>query len=285
MAFHYKMKKRESKVAPEESEGGESKRAKTCKSDSPPDDLPPNCKKAFYNALWEMGDNLTEGKISKQEFQDFVNFQINFLYENKIFPKELYLRLKVVRFHLDNFSFWYQRDNCLKAIEVLQSMIKNNEKELLKQEDYMGQLRRAKTLPKDIGQDKRIRNDIGLNLYSCEKIETLPESIGDLTNLEKLGLAGCTSLVSLPESIGNLTFLRTLSLYECPSLQTIPESIRNLQSLTILDLTECTSLVSLPDSIGELSSLEQLVMTNCPANMSDELKSKLKTQGCIIIQE
>ena len=283
------MKKRESKVAPEESEGGEWKRVKTCKSDSPPDDkendLPPNCKKAFYNALSEMGDNLTEGQISKQEFQDFVNFQINFLYENKIFPKELYLRLKVVRLHLDNFSFWYQRDNCLKAIEVLQSMIKNNEKELLKQEDYMGQLRRAKTLPKDIGQDKRIGNDIGLNLYSCEKIETLPESIGDLANLEKLGLAGCTSLVSLPESIGNLTFLRTLSLYKCPSLQIIPESIRNLQSLTILDLTECTSLVSLPDSIGELSSLEQLVMTNCPANMPDELKSKLKTQGCIIIQE
>lgn len=49
-----------------------------------------------------------------------------------------------------------------------------------------------------------------LDLSGC-RLTTLPESIGDLTQLKKLDLR-YNQLQSLPESIGNLIQLQTLSL-------------------------------------------------------------------------
>ena len=60
-------------------------------------------------------------------------------------------------------------------------------------------------------------------------LKTLPESIGQLTALEKLQL-NSNELKSLPETIGQLTALRILHLYE-NQLTELPETLKNLTNL------------------------------------------------------
>ena len=47
-------------------------------------------------------------------------------------------------------------------------------------------------------------------------------SIGELTNLEKLNLTDNNRLQTLPESIGNLKSLKELGVYDC-NLTSLPE--------------------------------------------------------------
>ena len=65
----------------------------------------------------------------------------------------------------------------------------------------------------------------------CENLTTLPESMGNLTQLTELGLMGCESLTTLPESIGKLTQLTELDLRGCEKLTMLPESIQQLTKL------------------------------------------------------
>ncbi|MHA1395781.1 MAG: leucine-rich repeat domain-containing protein, partial [Promethearchaeota archaeon] len=93
-----------------------------------------------------------------------------------------------------------------------------------------------------------------LSLYR-KWLTSLPESIGNLTNLEKLYLYK-NQLSSLPESIGNLINLKELWIYN-NQLSSLPESIGNLKNLKELDLKE-NQLSSLPESIGNLKNLKYL---------------------------
>ena len=88
---------------------------------------------------------------------------------------------------------------------------------------------------------------------------SLPESIGDLTNLEKLYISNCNLTGSIPESIGNLSSLKTLSLNRSKLNGSIPESIGNLTELTSLEITYNNQLSgNIPESIGYLTNLEDL---------------------------
>ncbi len=87
-------------------------------------------------------------------------------------------------------------------------------------------------------------------------IHHLPDSIGNLLNLEVLDLAG-TQIQSLPESIGYLENLQVLNLSSCPRLQILPESIGKLKNLRILALAH-SSITRLPESIGGLDKLQVL---------------------------
>ena len=99
-------------------------------------------------------------------------------------------------------------------------------------------------------------------LDACKELEisedyltSLPESIGNLTNLQTLVISG-DSLTSLPESIGNLTNLQTLRIWG-KSLTTLPESIGSLINLQSLGIGG-DSLTTLPESIGNLTNLQKL---------------------------
>ncbi|MHA2365683.1 MAG: leucine-rich repeat domain-containing protein [Candidatus Hodarchaeales archaeon] len=90
-------------------------------------------------------------------------------------------------------------------------------------------------------------------------ITSLPEMIGNLTNLEYLDLSHNT-LTSLPESIGNLPNLGYLDLSDI-SLTSLPETIGNLLNLEFLNLSY-NSLTSLPESIGNLPNLKSLNLSH-----------------------
>jgi hypothetical protein len=47
----------------------------------------------------------------------------------------------------------------------------------------------------------------------CTSLTSLPESLGQLTGLQQLGLMCCSSLTSVPESLGQLTGLQQLDLW------------------------------------------------------------------------
>ncbi|KAG0586578.1 hypothetical protein KC19_2G101200 [Ceratodon purpureus] len=109
-----------------------------------------------------------------------------------------------------------------------------------------------------------------LELRSCDSLKSLPDSIGQLTDLQHLDLYECVELVTLPDAIVGLVSLKTLILDDCESLQQLPEEIGKLTSLETLRICLCRSLSNLPASIGGLKMLKTLdaylgVVENLPA--------------------
>ena len=98
--------------------------------------------------------------------------------------------------------------------------------------------------------------------YHAQKVESLPDSIGDLMFLKEFKLGNCYHLKRLPESFGNLIALEKIVLVFCHVL-TLPESIANLEKLQVLEVLHCHHFSGLPSSIGNLKSLEHLVVRNC----------------------
>jgi leucine-rich repeat protein SHOC2 len=156
--------------------------------------------------------------------------------------------------------------------------------------------------------DRKIERAIANNHYQlslfCDRSATLPDRIGDITNLKMLSLS-LNQLTSLPESIGNLSNLthlyanrgrqhndrydetfspsgRTLTSFrrfmgaDLHGLITLPESIGNLSSLIHLDVAD-NQLITLPNSISKLSNLTYLNISNnqiasLPKNIGDLTK-------------
>ena len=87
-----------------------------------------------------------------------------------------------------------------------------------------------------------------LNLQGCRNLESLPERIRECKALKTL--MWTPKLESLPDSIGDLTSLTELGLSYC-GLVTLSERIGDLTSLTKLNLNSCWNLASLPERIGD----------------------------------
>ncbi len=132
-----------------------------------------------------------------------------------------------------------------------------------------GKLRNLKTL--SIGVDDKI-----------SKFTSLPQEIGQLTNLETLTLIGglegeltsgignlsnlktltidTTNLTALPAEIGNLSTLNTLTI-ERSTLTNLPAEIGNLSALTALTIID-NELTALPTEIGNLTVLKTMNLSN-----------------------
>ena len=98
-----------------------------------------------------------------------------------------------------------------------------------------------------------------LNCYNIGLSGGIPENIGGLTELTKLGLKNNNLSSGIPESIGNLTNLTQLNLADNALSGSIPDTISNLISLTNLVLSNNEFSGSIPNSIGELSVLHTLL--------------------------
>lgn len=101
-----------------------------------------------------------------------------------------------------------------------------------------------------------------LSLRDC-RLTALPESLGNLQNLEWLNITATSSndtlrqaLRTLPVSLGRLRKLKML-VVRSGGLEILPSSLGDLESLTYLAISG-NRLDSLPSSIGKLKKLDQL---------------------------
>ncbi|MFX1532743.1 MAG: TIR domain-containing protein [Promethearchaeota archaeon] len=116
----------------------------------------------------------------------------------------------------------------------------------------------------------------GLGLYN-KRLNSLPESFGQLRNLQILNLRG-NRLDSLPESFGQLTSLQTLNL-RWNDLRSLPETFGNLVNLKKLNLWD-NKLSSLPESFKNLTKLEMLFLGGNPLRSLPESVKELQKRGC-----
>ncbi len=111
--------------------------------------------------------------------------------------------------------------------------------------------KRLTTLPESLGQLTQLQ-ELTLN---GNRLSTLPKSLAQLTQLVRLALVG-NQLSTWPEWLGQLTNLRMLSL-SGNRLSTLPESLVQLTQLRELHLNS-NQLTALPESFGRLKQLQEL---------------------------
>ncbi|XP_016479634.2 TMV resistance protein N-like [Nicotiana tabacum] len=107
----------------------------------------------------------------------------------------------------------------------------------------------------------RLKSLVSLSVSCCLKLESLPEEIGDLDNLEELD-ASYTLISRPPSSIVRLNKLKILS-FSCFRDDGVhfefPPVAEGLRSLETLSLIYCNLIDGgLPEDIGSLSSLKEL---------------------------
>jgi Leucine-rich repeat (LRR) protein len=92
---------------------------------------------------------------------------------------------------------------------------------------------------------------------SSNQLTTLPESLGQLTQLTGLDLSN-NQLTILPDSLGQLTQLQSLNLSN-NQLTILPDSLGRLTQLQSLDISK-NLLTVLPDSLDNLRQLKRLYL-------------------------
>ncbi|XP_059070244.1 disease resistance protein TAO1-like [Cryptomeria japonica] len=80
-------------------------------------------------------------------------------------------------------------------------------------------------------------------------LSSLPNSFGNLANLQYLDLFGCQNLKRLPDSFKNLVLLEYLNLRKCGELILRSDDFQNITKLEFLDLSRCNQLEELPRHI------------------------------------
>jgi Leucine rich repeat len=140
----------------------------------------------------------------------------------------------------------------------------------------------AKSLPESFGN---LLNLEALDL-SKSSLMNLPISINKLDKLKNLILRSCSFLLILPESFSELKFLTHLDLSDCHSLQSLPQSFGNLLRLCFLLLSGCSALQKLPESISDLKNLIHLDISRCsslnglPESFGNICKLKILDLSC-----
>ncbi|CAO2142423.1 unnamed protein product [Urochloa humidicola] len=92
----------------------------------------------------------------------------------------------------------------------------------------------------------------------------LPEWLGELTSLERLGITKCPGLDTPPANMKQLTCLRYLWLSDCGSMSALPQWLEELVSLRKLTISDWRNLSDFPEIIRRLTSLHELHLEGCP---------------------
>ena len=114
-----------------------------------------------------------------------------------------------------------------------------------------------------------------LNLSDNGLSGSIPESIGNLSNLEFLALDKNDFSGTIPSGIGNLSQLETLILGDHPKLSGgVPKTIGQCKNLSFLSLQNMNLSGSLPEEIGNLKRLKYAFfsknkLTRLPTNIAN----------------
>lgn len=129
--------------------------------------------------------------------------------------------------------------------------------------------------------NNKIEGDVGplSNLHALEylnlgsnKIDSIPRSIGNLSNLITLYLMGNRLKGSIPPEVGNLSNLEILALHENSLTGEIPSALGNLARLTWLAIDRNQLTGSIPASFGNTSLQSLHLFSN---KLTGEIPSEL----------
>jgi len=95
-----------------------------------------------------------------------------------------------------------------------------------------------------------------LSFCGFKSLFVLPDSIGELIHLRYLNLS-LTSIETLPESLCNLCNLQTLKLLFCSNLTQLPMVMQNLLNLRHLEICD-SPIKEMPKRMGKLNQLQKL---------------------------
>ncbi|KAL5133829.1 putative disease resistance RPP13-like protein 1 [Glycine soja] len=95
-----------------------------------------------------------------------------------------------------------------------------------------------------------------LSFCGFQSLNALPGAIGKLIHLRYLNLS-YTCIETLPESVCSLYNLQTLKLSNCRKLTMLPTGMQNLVNLRHLSI-HCTSIKEMPRGMGKLNNLQHL---------------------------
>ncbi|OJJ15348.1 hypothetical protein BKI52_38695 [marine bacterium AO1-C] len=97
------------------------------------------------------------------------------------------------------------------------------------------------------------------------RLESIPTTIGELTNLDALTFRDLPLVKRFPAQLGKLSQLKKLTIQDCKVIHELPEAIGQLQSLEALILIDLIEFAGkLPDTTRNLKQLHQLSIINTP---------------------
>ncbi|XP_058771512.1 putative disease resistance RPP13-like protein 1 isoform X2 [Vicia villosa] len=126
-----------------------------------------------------------------------------------------------------------------------------------------------------------------LSFPSFANLDSLPDSIDELIHLRYLDLS-FTAIQTLPESLCNLYNLQTLKLCGCQQLTMLPNDMQNLVNLRHLDISGTNRLEEMPREMSKLNHLQYLsrfVVGNHEKNGIKELGALSNLHGSLFISK
>ncbi|PIN23774.1 Serine/threonine protein kinase [Handroanthus impetiginosus] len=102
--------------------------------------------------------------------------------------------------------------------------------------------------------------------YNCGLHGSIPEEVGNLTNLLVLSLFDNQLTGSIPKTLGNFQNLQGLDICQNRVSGSIPDNLCGLENLNILSLFQNQITGAIPDCIGNLTALRYLYIGNNKLN-------------------
>ncbi|KAK2373758.1 putative disease resistance protein RGA4 [Trifolium repens] len=176
-------------------------------------------------------------ETSNSQSQPFSKLKYMVIERIEHSPPESWLKnfISLEELHIRDCSKFKSLPQGFKSLSSLQSLSIERCEELVLDVDMSG------TEWKKPTQWEGLENLSSLTLRSIPKLKSLPWGVENVKSLKDLN--DCKALVSLPESIGNLTSLEKLVISECRKLDSLPKGMANLSKLHTLNIMDCPLLL------------------------------------------